>query len=123
RMALLSGRVDAVEASVEAAERAWASAPATADEVYNPSVGRGASVFANVPATIALERAFLSEFRGAAEASIAYASTALAELHEGEWMLESAAHERLAVADWLRGKLPEARGDVAGERGALPGGQ
>ncbi len=113
RMALLSGRVDAVEASVDAAERAWASAPDAADEVYNPSVGRGASVFANVPATIALERAFLSEFRGDAEASIAFASRALAELHEGEWVLESAAQERLAVADWLRGKLPEAEDVIA----------
>src|SRR4030095_11786170 len=115
RMALLSGRVDAVEASVEAAERAWASAPATADEVYNPSVGRGASVFANVPATIALERAFLSEFRGAAEASIAYASTALAELHEGEWMLESAAQERLAGADEVGRQLAHGGDAVAGE--------
>jgi LuxR family transcriptional regulator, maltose regulon positive regulatory protein len=113
RMALLSGHVDAVEASVDAAERAWASAPAAANEEYNPSVGRGASVFANVPATIALERAFLSEFRGDAEGSIAFASRALAELHEGEWMLESAAQERLAVADWLRGKLPEAEDAIA----------
>ena len=79
-------RVDAVEASVDAAERAWA-APDAADEVYNP-VGRGASVFANVPATIALERASV-RVRGDAEASIAFASK-LAELR-GEWMLESAA--------------------------------
>jgi LuxR family maltose regulon positive regulatory protein len=113
RMALLSGRVEAVEASVDAAERAWASDTAAADEVYNPSVGRGASSFANVPAAIALERAYLAEFRGDAESSIAFASKVLAELDEGEWMLESLAQERMAVADWLRGKLPEAAEAIA----------
>jgi len=113
RMALLTGRIDTVEASADAAERAWASAPAAADEAYNPSVGRGASSFANVPAAIALERAYLSEFRGDAESSIVFASRVLAELHEGEWMLESLAQERMAVADWLRGKLPEAEEAIA----------
>ena len=113
RMALLTGRLDTVEASADAAERAWASAPAAANEVYNPSVGRGASGFANVPAAIALERAYLSEFLGDPESSIAFASRVLAELHEGEWMLESLARERLAVADWLRGKLPAAEEAIA----------
>jgi LuxR family transcriptional regulator, maltose regulon positive regulatory protein len=113
RMALLTGRVDAVEASVDAAERAWAAALGAADEEYTPSVGRGASGFANVPAAIALERAYLSEFRGDAEGSLAFASRVLAELDEGEWMLESLAQERMAVADWLRGKLPEAEDAIA----------
>ncbi len=113
RMALLTGRVDAVEASVDAAERAWAGAPEAADEVYDPSVGHGAAAFANIPAAIALERAYLSEFRGDAESSIAFASKLLAELHDGEWMLKSLAQERLAVADWLRGKLSEAEKAIA----------
>jgi LuxR family maltose regulon positive regulatory protein len=98
---------------VDAAERAWAAALGAADEEYTPSVGRGASGFANIPAAIALERAYLSEFRGDAESSIAFASRVLAELHDGEWMLESLAQERLAVADWLRGKLPEAEDAIA----------
>ncbi len=113
RMALLGGRVEAVVAPLQAAERAWTSAPPAVDEAYEPSVGRGASVFANVPATLALEHAFLSEFHGDADGTIAYASRALAELGEGEWMLESLAQERLAVADWLRGRLPEAEEALA----------
>jgi LuxR family transcriptional regulator, maltose regulon positive regulatory protein len=112
RMALLSGRVEEVEAALKAAERAWASAPA-AGEPFEPSVGRGASVFANVPATIALEHAFLAEFRGDAEGMTALASRALGELGEDEWMLASLARERLAVAEWLRGDLDEAEQAIA----------
>jgi LuxR family transcriptional regulator, maltose regulon positive regulatory protein len=112
RMALLSGRVEEAEASLTAAERAWASAPA-AEEPFEPSVGRGASVFANVPATIALEHAFLAEFRGDAEGMTAFASRASDELGEDEWMLASLAGERLAVAEWLRGRLDEAEHAIA----------
>ena len=66
-----SGQVEVVELSLAAAERVSTGAD---DEPFEP-VGRpGASLFANVPATIALERAFLAEFRGDAEASIAFAS-------------------------------------------------
>jgi LuxR family maltose regulon positive regulatory protein len=112
RMALLGGRVEEAEASLTAAERAWAGAPA-AEEPFEPSVGRGASVFANVPATIALEHAFLAEFRGDAEGMTAFASRALGELGEDEWMLASLAGERLAVAEWLRGRLDEAEHAIA----------
>ncbi|HZC40943.1 MAG TPA: LuxR C-terminal-related transcriptional regulator [Streptosporangiaceae bacterium] len=107
RMALLGGRVEEAEVALKAAERAWAGAPA-AQEPFEPSVGRGASVFANVPATIALEHAFLAEFRGDAESMTAFASRALGEVGEDEWMLASLAGERMAVAEWLRGRLGEA---------------
>jgi hypothetical protein len=70
-------------------------------------------VFTNVPATIALERAFLAEFRGDAEGTAMFASRALGALAEDEWMLASVARERLAVADWLGGRLPAAEQAMA----------
>ncbi len=113
RMALLSGRIEEVEAPLTAAERAWAGASDAAEEPFEPSVGRSASVFTNVPATIALERAFLAEFRGDAEGTAMFASRALGALAEDEWMLASVARERLAVADWLGGRLPAAEQAMA----------
>jgi hypothetical protein len=50
------GLLEAVEGPLDAAERAFAAA---ADEPYQPSVGKAASLSANIPATIALDRAFL----------------------------------------------------------------
>jgi LuxR family maltose regulon positive regulatory protein len=113
RMALLSGQVEEVEALLEEAERAWAGASAAAGEPFEPSVGRSASAFANVPASIALEHAYLAEFRGDAESLATSASRVLGELAEDEWMLASIARERLAVAEWLRGRLPAAEQAMA----------
>ena len=50
-MALVGGDVEAAGAPLDAAERAFADA---ADEPFEPSVGRAASLLANVPAAIAL---------------------------------------------------------------------
>ena len=62
----------------------------------------------NLPAIIALERAALAHLRGDAEGTAASASRALAAISEGEWMLDSVTRWHLAVAEWLRGRLPEA---------------
>ena len=105
RLALLSGRVEAVEDLLDAAERALGNA---ADESYEPSVGRAASLLVNLPATIALARGILAELRGDAEGAIEFASRALAQIGEGEWVLETITRGHLAVADWLRGRLWEA---------------
>jgi LuxR family maltose regulon positive regulatory protein len=78
------------------------------DEPYEPSVGRAASLVANLPATIAFERAYLAELQGDAERTIAFTTRALAQLGEGEWMLRSIVRGHLAVAEWQRGRLPEA---------------
>jgi LuxR family maltose regulon positive regulatory protein len=51
-LALVSGRVEAVEGPLDAAERALAGHAGAADEPYQPSVGRAASLVANVPAVI-----------------------------------------------------------------------
>jgi LuxR family transcriptional regulator, maltose regulon positive regulatory protein len=113
RLAILSRRVEGVDDLLDAAERAWDDAPAVADEPYEPSVGRAASLLANVPATIALERAIMAELRGDAERTAALAARALALLSESEWMLASLARTHLAVADWLSGRLLQAESAFA----------
>jgi ATP/maltotriose-dependent transcriptional regulator MalT len=105
RLALIGGRPEAVEGPLNAAEQAFADA---ADEPYQPSVGRAASLMANVPATIALDRAFLAALRGDAEQVSMFARRALAEIGEGERMLDIYASGHLAVAEWLGGRLLEA---------------
>ena len=77
RLALISGDLEAIEGPLEAAERRVADA---ADEPYEPSVGRAASMMANLPAAIALQRAGLAHLRGDAEETMASARRALAEL-------------------------------------------
>ena len=105
-LALISGDLEGVEGPLDAAERGVADADA--EEPYEPSVGRAASVLANLPGAIALQRAGLANLRGDAEQMRASATRALAELGEGEWMLESLTHWHLAVAEWLTGRLAEA---------------
>ena len=100
--------MEAAEVALDAAERALTGAPGVADEPFEPSAGQAASLLANVPAAIALGRANLAMLRGDAEATAAFASRALAELGEGEWMLDSAIRWQLAAAEWPRGRLAEA---------------
>ena len=47
----------------------------------------GRSLLANVPAAIALAAAILAQLHGDAEGTAAFASQALAELGEDEWLL------------------------------------
>ena len=118
-MALVSGDLEAAGAALDAAERAFADA---ADEPFEPSVGRAASLLANIPVAIALGRAYLAVLYGDAEAAAASASQALAALGEGEWVLHSVSLWMLALAERLRGRLDDAeRGfaaSVAGWRAA-----
>jgi LuxR family transcriptional regulator, maltose regulon positive regulatory protein len=100
-----SGHLDEVEPLLEAAERVAASG---AEEPFEPTVGRAGSLLVNIPAHIALHRSYLAQFRGDAEGTAAFARQALAELHPGEWMLNSTIQGFLAVAAWLRGQLAEA---------------
>ena len=121
-LAATSGRVEAVEPPLDAAERALAAVAGAADEPFEPSAGRAASLLVNVPALIALHRAYLAELRGDADGTAAFASQALAELGEDEWLLSSTAQGYLAVAEWLRGRLAEAEqalaSSIAGWRAA-----
>jgi LuxR family transcriptional regulator, maltose regulon positive regulatory protein len=110
RLALIGGHLEAIEGPLDAAEQALAEA---AEEPYEPSVGRAASMMANLPASIALQRAGLANLRGDADQTIASARRALAALGEGEWMLESLARRYLAVGEWLAGRLAEAEAALA----------
>jgi LuxR family maltose regulon positive regulatory protein len=62
----------------------------------------------NVPALLAIRRGFLAQLRGDADDTAAFASRALAEIREGEWLLSSTARGLLAMAERLRGRLAEA---------------
>jgi LuxR family transcriptional regulator, maltose regulon positive regulatory protein len=99
--ALVSGQLDDVEGPLAAAERAAAQ---VSDEPYEPSVGRAASLVANVPATIALARAYQAELRGAPEVQITFGRRALAQIGEGESTLRAITRAHLGVAEWLHGR-------------------
>jgi len=104
-LAAWSGRAEEVEPLLDAAERASAC---TGEELFEPTVGRAGSMLVNVPALIALHRASLAQLRGDAEGTAAFAEQALAELGEGERLLDSLTRWDLGVAQWLRGQLAEA---------------
>ena len=104
-LALFSRRMETVEGLLEAASSAVTDAD---EEHFEPSVGRDTSLLANVPAAIALGRAALAQLRGDAESAIMFGSRALADLGEGEWLLESITRGYLARAELLRGRLAEA---------------
>ena len=110
QLANASGRVEAMEPLLDAAERA---APDVAGEPFEPTVGRAGSMLVNVPALIAIRRGFLAQLRGDAEDTAVFASRALAESREGEWLLSSTARGFLAVAEWLRGRLAQAERSFA----------
>ena len=105
QMAAASGHVAEAERSAEAAERVSADAD---EESFEPTVGRAASMLVNVPGQVALERSYLAQLRGDAEATAAFAARVLTCSGEEEWLLSSTARGFLAVAEWLRGRLADA---------------
>ena len=123
RLAIFSRRLAGADSLLDAAERARDEAPAQADEPFEPSVGRPASVLANIPATITLQRAILAELHGDAEGTVAHASQALAMLGPGEWMLAALARTHLAVAEWLSEQAAPGGERLRGERRAMAGGR
>ena len=104
-MAVVGGHVEAAEVALDEAERAPAH---TAEEPFEPSVGRGASLLAATSAAITTARGWLAWLRGDAEDTTALASQALGELTEGDWLLNSMCQLELALADRLRGRLDDA---------------
>jgi LuxR family maltose regulon positive regulatory protein len=103
-LVLASGRVEAADPPLDAAEHAVTSA---ADEPFESTVGVE-SWLLNVPATVTTQRAYLAALRGDAEGAASFASRALLEIGEDEWMVASIARWNLALAEWLRGRLAEA---------------
>jgi LuxR family transcriptional regulator, maltose regulon positive regulatory protein len=108
--ALVEGRpdLDQIEPLLQDAERA----PGTG-EPYQPSVGRVASLLANIPAGTALVRAYLAYLRRDAEATAAFARQAQAQLTEMDRTPRAFADWYLAMADWLDGRLAQAERALA----------
>ena len=114
-MAATSGHLEVVEPLLDAVECAL---PGWADEPFEPTAGVAASYLINVPALTTLHRSYLAQLHGDAEATIAFAAQALAEIKPEERLLSANVHGFLAVAEWLRGRLAEAeRGFAASVTG------
>ena len=79
-LALLSGRMEAVEPLLDAAQQAYARA---AEEPFEPTVGRAAQPAGECPRADHAPAQFLAQLRGDAEATAAFASQALAESRRG----------------------------------------
>src|SRR6516164_3404584 len=76
-MAVLSGHMETAGIALEATESASADA---AQEPFEPSVGDAASLLANIPASVAIGKAWLAYLRGDADGTAAFASQARSEL-------------------------------------------
>lgn len=100
--ALLHGRPDQAEPLISAAEHATSMID---PGPYHPSVGRRASILANLPAVFAVGRADLARLRGDYEAEARFGEDALARTTEEDPPLRSFARYHLAMADWLGGRL------------------
>jgi LuxR family transcriptional regulator, maltose regulon positive regulatory protein len=101
-IALISGRPDQAEPLIDAAER-------TATKIdtgpYQPSVGRRASILANLPAVLAVSHADLARLRGDSEEEVRFAEEALTKTTDEDYLLRSFARYHLGVAEWLGGRL------------------
>jgi ATP/maltotriose-dependent transcriptional regulator MalT len=109
-MAADSGHPEVVEPLLDAVDCA---PPGWADEPFEPASGAAASFLINVPALTALNRSYLAQLHGDAEATAAFATQTLAESKPEEGALSATAHGFLAVAEWLRGRLTEAEHALA----------
>ena len=109
-MAADSGHPEVVEPLLDAVDCA---PPGWADEPFEPASGAAASFLINVPALTALNRSYLAQLHGDAEATAAFATQTLAESQPEEGALSATAHGFLAVAEWLRGRLTEAERALA----------
>jgi LuxR family transcriptional regulator, maltose regulon positive regulatory protein len=118
-MAVVGGHMETAGIALEAAESASAEA---AQVPFEPSAGAGASLLANMPASVAIGQAWLAYLRGDADGMAAFASQARRELADGDKTLNLFYQLELALADRLGGRLDDAeRGfasTVAGLRAA-----
>jgi LuxR family transcriptional regulator, maltose regulon positive regulatory protein len=99
--AAMGFQVEALEALLDDAERAFAASGA---EPYAASAGRPVSSLANVPAGIAFLRAVLARLRGDPALASDYNRQALAQLGEDDWLMRYLVRWNQAAADWLGGR-------------------
>jgi LuxR family maltose regulon positive regulatory protein len=82
--------------------------PAAPDEPYTPSIGRDASMLANLPAARELLRASLAGLRGDVAQSLTSMQRALSLVNEQEHGPRISLRWSMALVDWMRGRLAEA---------------
>ena len=114
QMAAMRGDVDTMEPLVDAAERSAGHAPG---DPYEPTAGRSASLLVNVPAVMALQRSYIAQLRGDAEATAGHTARAAALVNPDELMLLSAVEGFRGVSEWLRGNLDAAERTFASSIG------
>jgi len=108
--AAMGFRLEALEAQLDDAERAFA---VSGDEPYEDPAGRRWSVLANVPAGIALLRAAHARLRGDAALAADYNRQALAQLGDDDWLMRSFVGWNEASTEWLAGRLGPAEDGLA----------
>src|SRR5689334_6113311 len=108
--ALMTGRLDAVEPLLDAAERALEHPQA---QPHRASLDRRFSVLANIPAGIAVCRADLARMRGDVPAEQAFARAALAHVTDQDELLGAVARYQVAFGDFLAGRVVAAEQSLA----------
>src|SRR5215471_5902936 len=114
-MAVVGGYVEAAGVALDAAQQASSQA---AEEPFEPSAGRGASLLANTPAAITIGQGWLAWLRGDADGTTALASQAVGELTDGDWLLTSMCQLELALAGRLDHAERGFAASIAGWRAA-----
>ena len=109
-MAVVDGQVEAAPPLIDQTERAYA---ATAEEPFEPSVGRAISVLANVPAGIAFLRAEVARLGGDAALALEYGRRAMTQLGDADAYLRLLVRSSLAATKWLLGDTEQAEHDLA----------
>jgi LuxR family transcriptional regulator, maltose regulon positive regulatory protein len=104
----IEGRLDGVDDLLTVAERL-----PVADEPHQPSVGRAASVLANLPACIPVARAEAARLRGQPERAARFGRDARSRLTPEDELLGSFVRYHLACAEWLGGRLDRAERGLA----------
>ncbi len=105
QMAAMRGDADTMEPLIDAAERAADADPL---EPFEPTAGKARSLLINVPAVIALQRSYLAQLRGDADATAAHTARARMVVGEDEPTLATSVQGFLAMDAWLRGRLGDA---------------
>ena len=119
-MALTEGDPAAAQAAVAALETEPGpdgdsspdTEPGPDGDSFLPSAGAAASLIVNVPAGTAIARSWLAYLRGDARPMTELAAEARARLRDGEWILGSICRLNVALADWLSGRLGDARREL-----------
>jgi LuxR family maltose regulon positive regulatory protein len=108
--AVMAGRLEEADLLLAAAD----TGPADREDRHEPSIGRGASILANVAAATAATRAELARLRGDAGGERAFAAETETHLTADDRVLAGEPDYHLAMAAWLDGRVEAAERGLAG---------